>query len=77
MDKIQPWPRHGRGDDIAAAAAFLASDDSEFVTGQAIVVDGGLTVGPMEKRRRPELDGLTGITRGSTGQPMDFRRIER
>jgi NAD(P)-dependent dehydrogenase (short-subunit alcohol dehydrogenase family) len=29
--------------DIAAAAAFLASDDAAFLTGQAIVVDGGLT----------------------------------
>jgi meso-butanediol dehydrogenase/(S,S)-butanediol dehydrogenase/diacetyl reductase len=31
--------------DIAGVAAFLASDDASFVTGQSIVVDGGLTVG--------------------------------
>lgn len=35
--------RLGRPADIAAVAAFLASDDAAFVTGQAIVVDGGLT----------------------------------
>ncbi|KAI6244419.1 Short-chain dehydrogenase/reductase SDR [Aphelenchoides fujianensis] len=32
--------------DIARAALYLASDDSEFVTGTHIVVDGGITVGP-------------------------------
>jgi NAD(P)-dependent dehydrogenase (short-subunit alcohol dehydrogenase family) len=29
--------------DIAAAAAYLASDDARFVTGSVMVVDGGLT----------------------------------
>ena len=38
----QPYPRTGLPDDIAAMALFLASDDSEWVTGQALVVDGGL-----------------------------------
>ncbi|MDR6626740.1 glucose 1-dehydrogenase [Caulobacter segnis] len=44
--KIQPIPKSGLPEDIARAALYLASDDSEFVTGTHIVVDGGITVGP-------------------------------
>ena len=47
LDGLQPWPAHGRGADIAGTALFLASDDSAFVSGEAIVVDGALTaIGP-------------------------------
>lgn len=35
-------PRGGHPDDIAALVAFLGSDDSGFITGQIIAVDGGL-----------------------------------
>jgi meso-butanediol dehydrogenase / (S,S)-butanediol dehydrogenase / diacetyl reductase len=35
----------GTPEDIAAAAAFLASDDAAFVTGSSMVVDGGFTAG--------------------------------
>src|SRR5271169_5178684 len=37
MAHFQPIPRAGRPDDIAAMALFLASDDSEWVTGQEMV----------------------------------------
>ncbi len=40
-----PMQRIGEPHEIAGAAVFLASDASTFVTGQAIVVDGGSTTG--------------------------------
>jgi NAD(P)-dependent dehydrogenase (short-subunit alcohol dehydrogenase family) len=42
----QPIPLSGLPSDIAEAALYLASDGSRFVNGHALVVDGGLTVGP-------------------------------
>jgi NAD(P)-dependent dehydrogenase (short-subunit alcohol dehydrogenase family) len=42
----QPIPRTGLPRDIAEAALYLASDGSGFVNGHALVVDGGITVGP-------------------------------
>jgi meso-butanediol dehydrogenase/(S,S)-butanediol dehydrogenase/diacetyl reductase len=41
--KLIPMGRVGRADEIAAVVAFLASDDASYLTGAAIVVDGGLT----------------------------------
>jgi NAD(P)-dependent dehydrogenase (short-subunit alcohol dehydrogenase family) len=41
----QPIKQAGLPEDIAAAAAYLASDDGRFVTGAHIVVDGGITIG--------------------------------
>ena len=38
-----PMGRFGRPEEIARAALFLASDDASFVTGSALVVDGGIT----------------------------------
>ena len=46
LDHVQTIPRVGRPEDIASMVLFLASDESEWVTGQAMIVDGGLTVGP-------------------------------
>ena len=40
----QPMGRLGTPEEIAALAVYLASDAAQFVTGQAIVIDGGLTL---------------------------------
>jgi NAD(P)-dependent dehydrogenase (short-subunit alcohol dehydrogenase family) len=37
--------RFGRPSEVAAAAAFLASEDASFITGHALVVDGEFTAG--------------------------------
>ncbi len=39
-----PLRRIGQPEDVAAAAAFLLSDDSSWITGQSLIVDGGCTI---------------------------------
>jgi len=73
FEDTQPIPGPGLGEHIAGAALYLASDDSTFVTGEAIVVDGGLTAeGPGISKRFPAASGrhpgFAGVTRGSTGE---------
>jgi meso-butanediol dehydrogenase/(S,S)-butanediol dehydrogenase/diacetyl reductase len=40
-----PLGRPEQADDVAAVVSFLASPDSDYMTGQAVVVDGGLNMG--------------------------------
>jgi NAD(P)-dependent dehydrogenase (short-subunit alcohol dehydrogenase family) len=39
-----PTGRMGTGWDIAKAAAFLASDEAQYITGQCLAVDGGFSI---------------------------------
>lgn len=57
----QPIPRAGEPVDIANAALWLASDESSFVTGQSIVVDGGMSIDAGRVLRQQATD----LTQGS------------
>ncbi|MBS7455529.1 SDR family oxidoreductase [Coralloluteibacterium stylophorae] len=37
-----PWKRPGRPEEVARLAVYLASDDADYITGQSVVIDGGL-----------------------------------
>ena len=65
--QAQPIGRPGRPEDIAAAVAFLASDDAAFVTGTHLLVDGGMLVGPRHSWD-PNAPGLFEALQGMAGQ---------
>ena len=76
----QPWPEPGLPRHIADTALFLAGEESRFITGQVIVVDGGLTA------QGPDLFGhdansrllrKAGLNTGSTGLPGTVREVPR
>lgn len=76
---VQPWPEAGRPEHIAAVALFLASDDARFVTGEALVADGGLTAaGPNTADKmgmRAALYSAAGLDHGSTGTAPVLRPL--
>ncbi len=43
---LHPLGRMGTAEEVAALYHFLASDESAFITGQAIAIDGGMSAGP-------------------------------
>ncbi|HLH64737.1 MAG TPA: SDR family oxidoreductase [Solirubrobacteraceae bacterium] len=44
FDAMIPLGRHAKPEEIAAAVVFLASDESAFMTGHTLTVDGGLSI---------------------------------
>lgn len=79
--KGQPWPDYGEAHHVASAALFLASDDAEFVTGEAIAVDGGaMAEGPTRSRKFPKRSArnsrYSGISKGSTGASDELRKLD-
>jgi NAD(P)-dependent dehydrogenase (short-subunit alcohol dehydrogenase family) len=75
----QPLPKRGEGSDIAGAALWLAGDDSLFVSGQAIAVDGALlAAGPRifgRLKNTRNVHRMVGMAHGTTGQPAESRRL--
>lgn len=56
-----PTGRHAEPAEIAAAFAFLASDDAGFITGQQLIVDGGELAGGTASAYRTWLDDKRGV----------------
>lgn len=44
--KLIPYRRIGQPEDVAKAAVWLASDDSDYITGETLYVDGGMMLYP-------------------------------
>ena len=55
---MQPIRRAGQPEDIAKAALWLASEDSAFVSGHPLVVDGGLIGGRMPSENQEQWEEM-------------------
>jgi NAD(P)-dependent dehydrogenase (short-subunit alcohol dehydrogenase family) len=78
VEAKQPWPEMGMPQHIADAALWLASEESRFVTGQVIVVDGGVSAqGPDIFGHHPDSRMLkkSGLNTGSTGARGTVRDV--
>jgi NAD(P)-dependent dehydrogenase (short-subunit alcohol dehydrogenase family) len=75
--QAQPWPEVGAPEDVASVILFLAGEESGFVTGESLNVDGGaMAAGPLAGLSDP-VGGPTsvvGVNRGMTGEESVVRR---
>jgi NAD(P)-dependent dehydrogenase (short-subunit alcohol dehydrogenase family) len=78
MGPFVPWPELGLPEHIAAAALFFASDDSDYITGDTMLVDGGMvaaTPGIMMNRALESAPpGFAGVNKGTTGEQTVVRQ---
>jgi hypothetical protein len=70
-----PMRRAGDADEMAAATAFLLSDDAAYITGQTLFVDGGLTLYPSVRSHlvvgmRPAPDRWVSAVSGAVGDRL-------
>jgi NAD(P)-dependent dehydrogenase (short-subunit alcohol dehydrogenase family) len=61
LGAAQPLPRAGEVDDVANLVLFLASDESSFITGQVIAVDGGLAAETDARNRTGDVGANLGV----------------
>jgi NAD(P)-dependent dehydrogenase (short-subunit alcohol dehydrogenase family) len=76
-EQLQPWPERGEPEMIADVACWLASDESRFVTGEAVTADGGLMAATprLLDHDLPHLKRMSGIAYGNTGRASEVRRL--
>jgi NAD(P)-dependent dehydrogenase (short-subunit alcohol dehydrogenase family) len=51
---VPPIGRVGQARDVAAAAVFYASQETKFITGTTLLVDGGMTAGYLQREHGPQ-----------------------
>jgi NAD(P)-dependent dehydrogenase (short-subunit alcohol dehydrogenase family) len=68
LSDAAPIRRSGMPLDIAEAALWLAGDGSAYVNGQAIVVDGGLLTGPLQRNRQVTREALRDMLVQAAGE---------
>jgi len=60
-----PLGRLGRADDVSRAVLWLLSDASEYITGDELLVDGGVTMSVIASLPRPQAVDAVGVTTGN------------
>ena len=68
VDRI-PVRRPGQPSHLEGPIVFLASDASEYITGQALLVDGGISVGAVRALPSPSGRGLRSARTATIGKP--------